>query len=113
MELSLHREFIGDRTGIERQSLLRPFTDPHGLRGMQYGGQRFRSRNGKLVILMEFLPAPPGSAETHQKISGNYLAHQIPLPNAKTDPAELAALESWLQSYHFAELFNPEKGFTL
>ena len=49
----------------------------------------------------------------HQKISGNYLAHQIPLPNAKTDPAELAALESWLQSYHFAELFNPEKGFTI
>ena len=49
----------------------------------------------------------------HQKISGNYLAHQIPLPNAKTDPAELAALESWLQSYQFAELFNPEKGFTL
>ena len=49
----------------------------------------------------------------HQKISGNYLAHQIPLPNAKTDPAELAALEAWLQSYHFAELFNPEKGFTL
>lgn len=49
----------------------------------------------------------------HQKISGNYLAHQIPLPNAKTDPAELAALESWLQSYHFAELFNPKQGFTL
>ena len=49
----------------------------------------------------------------HQKISGNYLAHQIPLPNAKTDPTELAALESWLQSYHFAELFNPKQGFTL
>ena len=49
----------------------------------------------------------------HQKISGNYLAHQIPLPNAKTDPTELAALEAWLQSYHFTELFHPEKGFTL
>lgn len=70
MGLSFHREFIGDETGIERQSLLRPFTDPHGLRGTQYGGQCFRSRNGKLVILMEFLPAPPGSAETHRKISG-------------------------------------------
>lgn len=49
----------------------------------------------------------------HHKIAGNYLSHQIPLPNAKTDPSELATLQTWLESYHFSELFNPEKGFTL
>lgn len=48
-----------------------------------------------------------------QKIAGNYLAHQIPLPNAKTDPAELAELQNWLESYHFNELFDAQKGFTL
>lgn len=53
-----------------------------------------------------------GPKEIHgQKIAGNYLAHQIPLPNAKTDPDELKALLDWLESYHFNELFDPEKGF--
>lgn len=47
------------------------------------------------------------------KIAGNYLAHQIPLPNVKTDPAELALLEDWLRSYRFSELYQEGKGFTL
>lgn len=49
----------------------------------------------------------------NKKVAGNYLAHQIPLPNAKTDPEELKALSRWLKSYEFSELFNPEKGFML
>ncbi|MBQ9029681.1 hypothetical protein IJ114_02865 [Candidatus Saccharibacteria bacterium] len=48
-----------------------------------------------------------------KKIAGNYLAHQIPLKEAKTDVEELKELEAWLQSYRFAELFDAEKGFTL
>ena len=41
------------------------------------------------------------------KVSGNYLSHQVPLKNAKTDPAELALLETWLKSYDFTpELFK-------
>ena len=35
-----------------------------------------------------------------RKIAGSQNSHQIPLPNAKTDPSELAALEAWLKSYH-------------
>lgn len=54
-----------------------------------------------------------GPTELHgKKVAGNFLAHQIPLPDAKTDPTELAALNDWLKSYHFPELFNPERGFT-
>ncbi len=48
-----------------------------------------------------------------KKVAGNFLAHQIPLPNAKTDPTELEILQNWLESYHFAELFDPKKGFML
>ncbi|MBQ3309470.1 hypothetical protein IJG78_02205 [Candidatus Saccharibacteria bacterium] len=48
-----------------------------------------------------------------QKIAGNFLAHQIPLKNAKTDIRELHILEDWLKSYHFEELFDDTKGFTL
>lgn len=55
-----------------------------------------------------------GPRELHgKKVAGNYLAHQIPLLDAKTDPAELKVLQNWLASYKFKELFNPEKGFTI
>ena len=39
------------------------------------------------------------------------MSHQIPLKNPKTDEKELKALESWLRSYNFAELFDKVKGF--
>jgi xylulose-5-phosphate/fructose-6-phosphate phosphoketolase len=40
------------------------------------------------------------------KIEGNCAAHQVPLPNAKTDRAQLAMLENWLKSYNFEELYH-------
>ena len=42
------------------------------------------------------------------KVRGNFKAHQVPLPKAKSDETELRALEAWLRSYHFEELFNRE-----
>ncbi|MBR2587373.1 hypothetical protein IKE71_03325 [Candidatus Saccharibacteria bacterium] len=41
-----------------------------------------------------------------KRVSGNFLAHQIPLPLAKSDPEQLNLLENWLKSYHFEELFD-------
>lgn len=53
-----------------------------------------------------------GPTELHgKKVAGNFLAHQIPLPAAKTDPEELSILSNWLKSYNFPELFDPERGF--
>lgn len=40
------------------------------------------------------------------KIEGNCASHQVPLPNAKTDRAQLQALEDWLKSYNFEELYH-------
>lgn len=48
-----------------------------------------------------------------QKIEDNHLSHQIVAPNAKTDPEELTALERWLKSYRFHELFDARKGFSV
>ena len=48
-----------------------------------------------------------------QRIADNFLAHQIPIKNPKTDPAELDLLERWLKSYRFDELFDRKKGFML
>ena len=40
------------------------------------------------------------------KIEGNCASHQVPLPKAKTDEAQLKMLEKWLQSYDFKELYD-------
>jgi xylulose-5-phosphate/fructose-6-phosphate phosphoketolase len=46
-----------------------------------------------------------------EKVEGNYLAHQVVVKKAKSDPVELEALEKWLRSYHFEELFDKQNGF--
>lgn len=40
------------------------------------------------------------------KVEGNCAAHQVPLPNAKTDREQLKMLEEWLKSYNFEELYH-------
>lgn len=40
-------------------------------------------------------------------------AHQIPLKNPASSLKEREALEDWLKSYHFEELFDKERGFIL
>lgn len=65
-----------------------------------------------LVLKTEKGATGPKEVNGH-KVAGNYLAHQIPLPNAKTDPEERKILDHWLRSYDFPQLFNLEKGFTL
>lgn len=55
-----------------------------------------------------------GPQTVHErKVAGNYLAHQIPLLEAKSDPEELKILQSWLKSYRFGELYDQQKGFLL
>lgn len=46
-----------------------------------------------------------------EKIEGTIRSHQVVMPTVRGDEEELAALEQWLRSYHFEELFDPKKGF--
>ena len=39
-------------------------------------------------------------------VEGTWRAHQVPLSDVRTDPARLAALETWLRSYRPDELFD-------
>ncbi len=48
-----------------------------------------------------------------QKVRGNYPAHQIPLPLAKSDTTQLSQLAEWLHSYHFEDLYIEGRGFQL
>ncbi len=46
-----------------------------------------------------------------QKIEGTILSHHVVMPTVKGDEEELKALEAWMRSYKFDELFDKEKGF--
>ena len=48
-----------------------------------------------------------GPAELNgHRIEGFWRAHQVPLPDPKGEPAQLAQLETWLRSYRPEELFD-------
>ena len=40
------------------------------------------------------------------RLEGSWRSHQVPIPDAKTNPAHLALVESWLRSYKPEELFT-------
>ena len=44
-----------------------------------------------------------------KKIEDNHYSHQVPAETAHTNDEHLAALEAWLRSYQFEELFNGEQ----
>ena len=45
------------------------------------------------------------------KVEGNCFSHQVVGREMKTDKKELKALEKWMKSYKFDELFDSSKGF--
>lgn len=64
------------------------------------------------MIIMRTLKGWTGVKELNgNKIEGNALSHQVVLMEAKTDESQRLALEKWLKSYKFDELFNKETGF--
>ncbi len=76
------------------------------------------ARNGKIfnpIFPMIIMRSPKGWTTVKelrgQQIEGTILAHQVVMPTVKGDEQELRALEEWLRSYHFEELFDPRKGF--
>src|SRR5215216_305240 len=41
-------------------------------------------------------------------VEGTFRSHQVPLPNARSDPEQLAMLEAWMRGYRPEELFDGE-----
>lgn len=77
-----------------------------------------RARSGdvfKPIFPMIVMRTPKGWTTVKelrgQKIEGTILAHQVVMPTVRGDEQELQALEEWLKSYHFEELFDAKKGF--
>lgn len=47
-----------------------------------------------------------------EKLEGNFASHQVILKDAKNNPEQLKALERWLMTYRFSNLFDCYKGFS-
>ena len=60
---------------------------------------------------MLVLRSPKGwtgpAALGEQRLEGFWRSHQVPLPDPRHDPAQLALLDTWLRSYRPEELFDP------
>lgn len=69
----------------------------------------------KLRFPMIVLRTPKGWGTVKEvrgiTIEGTINSHQVVMPNAKNDEEELKALEEWLRSYKFDELFDVKEGF--
>jgi xylulose-5-phosphate/fructose-6-phosphate phosphoketolase len=44
-------------------------------------------------------------------VEGTFRSHQVPMSATRTDPEQLAQLDSWLRSYHPEELFDADGRF--
>ena len=65
------------------------------------------------MIILRTLKGWTGVKELNgKKIEGNHYSHQVVLTEAKTDQNQLRALEGWLRSYRFEELFSKDTGFS-
>ncbi|MFG2622810.1 phosphoketolase [Streptomyces sp. NPDC048507] len=86
--------------------------DAHGaIRGIQRRarGGAAPARPAWPMIVLRSLKGQGAPAEVEGKvIEGSFHAHQVPLPEVREDPRQLAALEGWLRSYRPAELFDAE-----
>lgn len=75
--------------------------------------QVIKERSGRFPMIV--LKTPKGWTGIKNlkgtKMEGNFPSHQVPAPSAKTDKIELKAVEKWLKSYKFEELFSAERGF--
>ncbi|GBE84473.1 Probable phosphoketolase [Sparassis crispa] len=59
------------------------------------------------VLILRTPKGWTGPKSVHgEYIEGSFHAHQVPLPEAKTDPGELKQLQDWLASYNPGELFG-------
>lgn len=83
------------------------------IRSLQEKAQKEKVVSSKFPMII--LKTPKGWTGVKevkgQKVEGTILAHHVVMPNAKGNDEELEALETWLKSYHFEELFDTKAGF--
>lgn len=101
------------------QMLQKPalWPDSKGQERQQLNERQFQQRDGKPPRFpMIILKTPKGwtgiKKLNDEKLEGNYLSHQVTAKNAAENSYERKALETWLRSYGFNELFDGNNGFS-
>jgi xylulose-5-phosphate/fructose-6-phosphate phosphoketolase len=69
------------------------------------GGEAVRPRWPMIVLRTPKGWTGPETVDG-QQVEGTWRAHQVPIPDARGNPAHLRQLEEWLRSYRPAELFD-------
>ncbi len=69
------------------------------------GGDLVRPRWPMLVLITPKGWTGPKIVDGHQ-VEGTFRAHQVPLPEVRTNPKHLEQLEQWMRSYRPQELFD-------
>ena len=69
------------------------------------GGELSRPRWPMIVLRSPKGWTGPKEVNGHQ-VEGSWRSHQVPLPDVRANPAQLALLEQWLKSYRPDELFD-------
>lgn len=84
------------------------------IKAIQVSARKKKSVSPRFPMII--LDTPKGwttmKAFRDRKIEGTILSHQVVLPNVRGDEEELRAIEKWLQSYRFGELFDEKHGFS-
>jgi xylulose-5-phosphate/fructose-6-phosphate phosphoketolase len=70
-------------------------------------GKALRPRWPMIVLRSPKGWTGPAQVDGH-KVEGFWRAHQIPIPEAKTNPAHLRELEAWMRSYQPEQLFTTD-----
>lgn len=83
----------------------------HAIRKKARSGEKIVAPKWPMIV-MRTPKGWTGIEKLHGKdIVGNFPSHQIVVTHANDDPEEKAALEQWLKSYKFEELFDKTSGF--
>ncbi len=76
-------------------------------RHSRHGGEAARHRWPMIILISPKGWTAPREVDGH-RIEGSWRAHQIPILDARENPAHLALVERWLQSYRPGELFDAD-----
>ena len=96
--MDVHRELAETLdTCVDRIQAIQTAAREHHARGMQ---------RWPLIVLRTPKGWTGPKVVGGKPVEGTFRSHQVPLGAVRTDPEQLAALETWMRSYRPAELFD-------
>ncbi|HEX8965307.1 MAG TPA: phosphoketolase [Patescibacteria group bacterium] len=106
--------FVGSKIKTIYEDMQKAFIKAHKkIKAIQKKAKKQKIHSPKFPMIILYTPKGwTGIKELGGKqIEGTINAHQVVAPKAGENKEELRAIEKWLQSYKFSELFSVKNGF--